>query len=356
MNDITNVIKKIISWYKENKRDLPWRKTKNPYVIWVSEIILQQTRVNQGLGYYLRFLEKFPNLATLAAAEIDDILKIWQGLGYYSRARYMHETARHIMLHLKGEFPSDPNDLYKLKGIGRYSAAAIASIAFNKSVPVVDGNVYRVLSRFFGIEIPINTSKAYPKFYEIAETLIKGHNPGIFNQAVMEFGAAICRFKAPLCLNCPVADDCYAYTNQKTSCFPVKNKKNKVRLRYFNYFVIEIESRFLFIKRMGNDIWKHLYEFPVIETKGKINTKEVFNEFEKKYHIKYAKQNKTKSSDFYFHKLTHQHIHAKFFRLKGEKIIAKKRRFKLLRISQFTSIAVPRLIEKYLTDEFGIIK
>jgi A/G-specific adenine glycosylase len=356
MNDITNVIKKIISWYIENKRDLPWRKTKNPYVIWVSEIILQQTRVNQGLGYYSRFLEKFPNLATLATAEIDDVLKIWQGLGYYSRARYMHETARYIMQNFKGKFPSDPNDLYKLKGIGRYSAAAIASIAFNKPVPVVDGNVYRLLSRFFGIETPINTSKAYPKFYEIAENLIVGHNPGIFNQALMEFGAVICRYKMPLCLSCPVANDCFANINQKTSYFPVKNKKNKVRSRYFNYFVIEINSRFLFIKRLSNDIWKHLYEFPVVETKDKINTKEVFKEFEKKFHIKLAKKDITKCSDFYFHKLTHQHIYAKFFRLTGEKLITKKEQFKLLEISQFTSVAVPRLIEKYLGDEFGIIK
>ena len=230
---------KLISWYLQNKRDLPWRKTKNPYFVWLSEIMLQQTRVAQGMSYYLKFTETFPTVFDLAKADESTVLKMWQGLGYYSRARNLHATAKHIAFELDGKFPSTYKEIVKLKGIGDYTASAIASICFTEPTAVVDGNVYRVLSRYFGIETPINSSAGNKEFKELAQTLIDTLKPGTYNQAIMDFGAIQCKPKNPICLFCPFSESCVALQKNKIDTLPVKDKKTKVRDRYFNYLVLK---------------------------------------------------------------------------------------------------------------------
>ncbi len=272
MKDFTSLL---IVWYKENKRELPWRETKDPYKIWVSEIILQQTQVNQGIKYYYSFLKAFPSVVDLANAEEDRVLKIWQGLGYYTRARNMHLTAKKIKNELNGVFPKTYNDLLKLKGIGTYTAAAISSICYNEFQTVLDGNVYRVLSRIYGINTPINTAKGKKEFYEMAHSLNVGKDKGTFNQALMEYGAIHCTPKAPKCDSC-VFESCYAYINKEVDTLPVKLSKIKVKKRYLNYFCILTNKEEIFIqKREDNDIWKGLYQFPLIETKEKVELQEL---------------------------------------------------------------------------------
>jgi A/G-specific adenine glycosylase len=257
---------KVTSWFQENKRDLPWRHTKDPYTIWLSEIILQQTRVAQGLPYYYRFLEQLPTVHDFAKAPQEEILRLWQGLGYYSRARNMHTTAKLIVEKYDGKFPDNYNELVKLKGVGPYTGAAIASFAFDEAVPVVDGNVFRVLSRVFGIETDIASSPARKEFTELAQSLIPENAPADFNQAIMEFGALQCTPQKPNCMFCPLQTECYAFQHEAQSQLPVKLKKTKVRNRYFNYFAIQKGKEFVMNKRPENDIWSGLYEFYLLET------------------------------------------------------------------------------------------
>ncbi len=258
----------IITWYNSNKRELPWRQTTNPYFIWISEIILQQTRVAQGLPYYEKFIKSFPALNDLAMAGEQEVLSIWQGLGYYSRARNMHKCAQTIIASFKGVFPATFDQLLTLPGIGPYTAAAIASLAFNKPIPVVDGNVYRVLARVFGIEKNIADAKSFNLFFELSQELINTKQPGIYNQAVMELGATVCMPQNPLCNNCPLNDICFARTHRKQKELPVKIKKNRNRNRYFTYLVIEQEELLAMVERNEKDIWKGLYEFYLIENKS----------------------------------------------------------------------------------------
>lgn len=258
--------KKIISWFQLNKRDLPWRHTKDPYTIWLSEIILQQTRVAQGLPYYYRFLEQLPTIQDFAKASQEEILRLWQGLGYYSRARNMHATSKLIVEKYGGNFPDNYDELIKLKGIGPYTGAAIASFAFGEATPVVDGNVFRVLSRVFGIGTDIASLPARKEFTELASTLIPVDTPADFNQAIMEFGALQCTPQKPNCMFCPLQSECYAFQHQSQGQLPVKLKKTKVRNRYFNYFAIQQEGKFVMNKRPEGDIWSGLYEFYLIET------------------------------------------------------------------------------------------
>ena len=239
----------LISWYEVNKRDLPWRETRDPYKIWLSEIILQQTRVNQGLPYYLRFEEQFPSVERFASAKLETILKTWQGLGYYSRARNMHACAKTVVEELNGSFPNNYIDLQKLKGIGKYTAAAIASICYDEEVPTIDGNVYRVLSRIFGLENDISESRTFKIFYEKAEELISKESPGDFNQALMEFGATVCLPKKPDCENCIFSDRCFALKKDLISSLPVKSKKVKIRTRHFQYLIILYGNRILIRQR-----------------------------------------------------------------------------------------------------------
>ncbi|WP_304232766.1 A/G-specific adenine glycosylase [Jiulongibacter sediminis] len=257
---------KIIEWYHQNKRNLPWRETSNPYFIWLSEVILQQTRVDQGLEYYLRFIETYPTVFDLAGAHQEEVLRNWQGLGYYSRARNLHAAAQYIANELNGNFPSTFAELKKMKGVGDYTAAAISSIAFGEKKAVVDGNVYRVLSRLFEIDTPINSTDGIKKFSNLADSLINNKRPGDYNQAMMELGATICKPKKPLCPECPLAAECQSLKNQTQQNYPVKINKTKVRDRYFNYLVIENESKIFFQKRPQKGIWAGLFEFLLIET------------------------------------------------------------------------------------------
>src|SRR6478736_1262977 len=257
----------LIKWYLQNKRDLPWRKTTDPYPIWLSEIMLQQTRVAQGMPYFLSFTTAFPTVFDLANASEEQVLKLWQGLGYYSRARNLHKTAQIVAFEMNGIFPDNYNDLLKLKGIGEYTAAAIASFSYNECVPVVDGNVFRVLSRYFDLETDIAQASAKKEFAALAFELMPKDNPAQFNQAIMEFGALQCVPKNPNCAECVFNDSCLALQKKKVNQLPVKLKKTKVRNRYFNYIIgIDEKENTIIQKRTAKGIWHNLYEFPLIET------------------------------------------------------------------------------------------
>ncbi|HEY0245131.1 MAG TPA: A/G-specific adenine glycosylase [Mucilaginibacter sp.] len=270
-----NFSDELIKWYNINKRDLPWRNTTDAYVIWLSEIILQQTRVEQGKPYFYRFLEKYPDVSSFAAAPEDDILKLWQGLGYYSRGRNMLKTARFVQENYRGNFPNSYHELIKLIGIGEYTAAAIASFSVNEPRAVVDGNVYRVLARYFGIDEPINSTAGKRIFQNLANDLLNQQHPGLHNQAMMEFGAMLCKPKNPACGICPVKTGCYAFINNATTTLPVKLKKLKIRERFFNYFLVTDGESILMNKRGEGDIWANMYDLPFIETQTLLTTDEV---------------------------------------------------------------------------------
>ncbi len=335
----------IIRWYHKNKRDLPWRHTNDPYKIWISEIILQQTRVAQGLPYYNRFIEQFPRIQILANAKEELVIKTWQGLGYYSRARNLHSTAIFISKTLKGKFPDSFEEIKSLKGIGDYTAAAIASFAFNKVYPVVDGNVFRVLSRYFGSHTPIDSMQGKKEFLAIAEKLIDKKTPGIFNQAIMEFGAMQCLPQNPLCNNCPLKKSCKALIRNQVNELPVKSHKTKTKNRYFNYFVIIQKGKLLIRKRTGKDIWENLYDFPLIETSKKASLKAVA----KTALIKNTSQ--ITSSASYRHVLSHQIIHAEFWILSGETTpvsFLNMPNHYFVSSTQLKKYPFPRLLEQYL--------
>lgn len=265
----TSFTPQILAWYQENKRELPWRSSNDPYKIWLSEVILQQTRVAQGLPYYQKFVNKYPTVADLANATEEEVLRTWQGLGYYSRARNLHKCAKLIAQEQQGVFPDSFVELKKLPGIGNYTAAAIASIAFNEAVAVVDGNVYRLLARYFGVDVDLSSSQAYREFYSIAKDQLGSADPAAFNQAMMEFGALQCTPKNPDCEKCPLQDSCYAKASNMQTQLPVKSKKTKVRERFFYYFLLIDDGRILMRARNTKDIWHGLYELFLIETTTK---------------------------------------------------------------------------------------
>jgi A/G-specific adenine glycosylase len=309
-----NFSKTLITWYLENKRDLPWRNTTNPYHIWLSEIMLQQTRVAQGLPYFLAFTETFPTVFDLAKAEEEQVLKLWQGLGYYSRARNLHATAKQVAFMLDGNFPDNYKDLLKLKGIGEYTAAAIASFSYNEKTPVVDGNVYRVLARYFGIKTDIATPKAKKEFTQLAAELIDPENPALFNQSIMEFGALQCIPKNPDCAVCPLNHSCFALSQRKTNELPVKIKKNKVIDRHLNYLlVIDSAQKSTATKRIGKGIWQNLYELPLIETDYPETETEIAFQIRKKYPE--AALVTLLDTENVLHKLSHQNLHIRFWKI-----------------------------------------
>jgi len=314
--------KVLIDWYLKNKRELPWRKTSDPYHIWLSEIMLQQTRIEQGLPYYQRFISAFPSVFDLAEAPQKKVLKLWQGLGYYSRARNLHDTAKYVAEELNGVFPSSYKELKKLKGVGDYTAAAIASICYKEPVAVVDGNVYRVLSRFFDVETPINSTPGIKEFKALASELLDEKDPSNFNQALMEFGALQCKPRNPLCESCPLSSGCLALQKDKIKELPVKLKKTKVKKRYFNYLVVYSEgNKTLLQQRTGKGIWNGLYEFPLIETKEPVNegafpSEEKINQILGSQELSLQLHNKKPV----VHKLSHQHIYTHFWWVKAEKI------------------------------------
>lgn len=261
----------LLNWYLKNKRDLPWRETKDPYLIWLSEIILQQTRVNQGLPYYLKFKENYPSIYHLAKAKEEEVLRLWQGLGYYSRGRNLLHTAKHIVNELDGNFPDTLKELKKLKGVGDYTAAAIGSIAFKIPEPAIDGNVLRVIARLYKIEEPIDDRKTLKKIKEISELLIAKDQPDLYNQAMMELGATVCTPHNPKCNQCPIREYCLSFPNKDYQRLPVKKNKVKVTNQLINYLVLENTKRKLFLKqRKENDIWKKMFDFPEL-TKTHIN-------------------------------------------------------------------------------------
>ncbi|AEH01070.1 A/G-specific adenine glycosylase [Lacinutrix sp. 5H-3-7-4] len=310
-----NFTKKLTDWYLVSKRDLPWRNTTNPYYIWLSEIILQQTQVNQGLPYYNAFTSTFPTVFDLANANETQVLKLWQGLGYYSRARNLHASAKYIVNELNGEFPNTFSEIIKLKGVGDYTASAIASICFNKVTAVVDGNVYRTLARLYDIDTPINTGKGFKVFKALAQELIDKKNPATFNQAIMEFGARQCKPKSPDCTVCPFNNSCLALKKNKIEQLPVKVKAAKVKKKHFNFVVIiSKDNRTLLEQRKGKGIWQNLYQFPLIETPKEIDIEGIEIELQNFTKLK----EKVYSVSLYnetpiVHKLSHQHLFTKFW-------------------------------------------
>ena len=309
--------KTLTQWYLQNKRDLPWRNDINPYTIWLSEVMLQQTRVAQGLPYFLRFTTAFPTVFDLANADEEEVLKLWQGLGYYSRARNLHKTAKQIAFEFNGEFPKTYTELLHLKGIGEYTAAAIASFAYNESVPVVDGNVYRVLSRYFDVETDIASAGAKKEFTQLAAELLPKGEANLFNQAIMEFGALQCVPKNPDCGICVFNDSCLALQKKKVTQLPVKSKKIKVTNRYFNYLVFLDENENTIIcKRTDKGIWYNLYEFPLLETIFSESDETIIGLIKHQNFI----ENKIQEIDLYNpieirHKLSHQHLYIRFWKI-----------------------------------------
>ena len=343
----------LLKWYQHNARQLPWRAEKKPYEVWLSEIILQQTRMAQGLPYYKRFLAAYPTVQDLANSTEKEVLRLWQGLGYYTRARNLHKCAQHVTTHLKGIFPQRYADLIKLPGIGPYTAAAIASIAFNEPVATIDGNVYRVLARIFGIEKDISLPNVQTYFSALAHSLMTYNRPGDFNQALMEFGALCCTPKKPHCHECPFAKICVANQKQKQHLLPVKGRKVKIKRRYFYYFMITFKDKIFFKKRLPGDIWCGLYDFYLIEqaqatTLAKLDTPLLAAIRQAGIIIKpYEK--------VYQHQLTHQRITATFFYLEVKAQLLKEiKKTDLVAVHQkeIATTPMPILIVQFLATQY----
>lgn len=330
------------AWYLNNKRDLPWRASSNPYFVWLSEIILQQTRIQQGLAYYNTFTTHYPTVQDLANASEDQVLKDWQGLGYYSRARNLHFSAKYICEELNGKFPTTYKDIIKLKGVGDYTASAVASICFNEKTAVVDGNVYRVLSRYFNIDIPINSTKGIKYFKTLAQELITDANPRDYNQALMDFGSMVCKPQNPECNTCVLENGCLAKAKDTIKNLPVKEKKIKIKNRFLNFIVFTNGTQTVLEKRTQNGIWKNLYQFPLIETEKTIDKKELIqNELLKNIPVKeIILFNDTP----WIHKLSHQHLHTQFWIVETSKIPTQNN----IKWSRIEDYAIPKLIHNFL--------
>jgi A/G-specific adenine glycosylase len=341
---------KLLDWYRVSKRDLPWRHTKDPYLVWLSEIILQQTRVEQGRSYYERFVENYPTVTKLAQAKEDEVLKLWQGLGYYARARNMLATARFIVSELDGVFPPTYAGLRALKGVGDYSAAAIGSIAFNLPVPVVDGNVLRFVARFFGITGPIDAQASKNMVREIASEMITTTDPGTFNQAMMEFGAVYCKPANPDCGHCIFNQACFAFSRKLVDKLPHKTKPAPRKTRHFHYLVMfSPDQRSVVMKRRsGNDIWKGLYDFPLIETGLPIDFQELVNQSGWKELTAGFNGGELRIAARHRHILTHQTIMAVFYEL--TRAASPVEGHIWIDLADFKKYPVPRLIERYLQN------
>ena len=337
-------------WYAINKRDLPWRSTVNPYHIWLSEIILQQTRVEQGMPYYLKFIDTFPVVADLANADEDLVLKLWQGLGYYSRARNLQFSAKLILSEFGGNFPDNHADILKLKGIGPYTAAAISSFSFGLPFAVLDGNVIRVLSRVFGIQTPFDTAEGKRQFQKLAQELLDKKNPAEYNQAIMEFGALQCVPKSPKCNVCPIVNDCIAFNTNTVSLLPVKSKKLKVKNRFLHFLVINKNNEVLIGKRKSG-IWQGLYEFPFLEFDENLNEKSVLKSPLWINFFKDSVKQISSISEVYIHKLSHQKIHAKFWEIDVN--CFRSSDFKIVKCNELQKYPVSSLIEKYLNSRIN---
>ncbi len=338
----------LLKWNKENNvRQMPWKGEKDPYKIWLSEIILQQTRVEQGLKYYKSFIECFPDIHKLANANDQKIYKLWEGLGYYARCRNLIETARYISRNLKGKFPGHYEEIKKLKGIGPYTAAAIASFAFNEPRAVVDGNVFRVLSRIYGIDKAIDTTEGKKIFNQIANELLDKQKPGLYNQALMDLGAVICK-PQPICKKCPFNRHCKAFLNDKIFILPVKSKKPGIRKRWFNYIILEHQGKFAIRQRGEKDIWNNLFEFLLFESNLELDQKGILKEIKKKGWLAKNDFEEKSISSLYKQQLSHQHIAGRFIKLK---LLQKpKLSGKILWINknEIKNYAFPKFINQYL--------
>lgn len=351
---MNEIVERLVNWYNVYKRDLPWRNSLNPYFIWVSEIILQQTRVEQGLPYYLKFINTFPTIKKLAQADQQDILNVWKGLGYYRRALNMHQAAQQVVNDYKGKLPNSYHELLKLKGIGEYTAAAIASIAFGEKTPVVDGNVIRVMSRVFMLNGNKNNKLLKKQLVDIIKPSMENISSSDVNQSLMELGACVCLPKKPACVICPIKAFCKAYNENKVEQYPTITNKVKQKIIYFNYLVIIINNTHVLMHlRNGNTIWKNMYQFPLIEDNKNFNISEL-----KKH--KYFKKHFSSElkfiyeSEVYKHILSHRIIYAKYFVFKLKK--DSDFPFEKININELDKLPLPRLIEKIKNDAAEVLK
>ena len=344
--------KLLIAWYHENKRNLPWRDTNDPYRIWISEIMLQQTRVMQGMTYYLRFLQRFPDSASLASAEQEEVLKYWQGLGYYTRARNLHEAARSLQANHQGIFPQRYEDVLALKGVGSYTAAAIMSLAWNQPYPVIDGNVYRVLGRLFAITTPYDTGKGKRQFKELASLIMNPQKAGLHNQAIMEFGALQCVPHKPECSQCPLKNRCLGFASGDPHRFPVKQHIIKVRERYFNYFFIQHQGYTFLSRRSKKDIWEGLFEMPLIETDYVMELEEIMetDQFKQLFRDTGELVTSVFEKNEIKHVLTHQILYAKFYTIEIRNENSTLQKFVKVPLENINEYAVPRLIHRFLSN------
>ncbi|MEP7230605.1 MAG: A/G-specific adenine glycosylase [Ginsengibacter sp.] len=341
----------LLSWNKnENKREMPWKGEKDPYKIWISEIILQQTRVHQGTSYYHRFIKSFPDVQSLAGATEQNVFKHWEGLGYYSRCRNLIASAKFISSKLNGAFPKTFEDILQLKGIGPYTASAIASFAYNQPHAVVDGNVFRVLSRFFGIEIPIDTTEGKKKYSILANDLLDKTTPGIYNQAIMDFGAIVCKPAQPLCYNCPLQAKCVAFKKKKVNDLPFKKKGIKRRERFFTYIIAEYNNAVYVRKRITKDIWHGLYEFILLETEELLSEKELPEMKISKALFGESDLAVISFSKTFSQKLTHQTITGKIFHISLAEPLKIEDGYDLLSKEEVELLPFPKFITSYLKD------
>ena len=348
---ITWFPKVLFKWDKENNnRPMPWRGEKDPYKVWLSEVILQQTRVEQGLKYYKKFIEAFPSINSLASAPEQRIFKLWEGLGYYNRCRNLIDTANNIVNNLNGKFPDRYEEIKKLKGIGPYTAAAIASFVFNESRAVVDGNVFRVISRIFGLDAPIDTAEGKRVFTEFANELISMQEPALFNQAIMDFGAVVCK-PAPNCKQCPFNGYCKAFRHNKVLRLPVKTKKVVVQRRWFNYVVMEYRGKVAIRQRTKKDIWHNLFEFLLIESRPRMSTAAVLKEIKKEGWLGQNSYEVKSMSPIFSQQLSHQRIEGRFTRLKLNRKHILSKEVLWIRKNDIKQFPFPKFVNQYLEQE-----
>ena len=352
--------KKLLDWFATNHRPMPWKGVRDPYIIWLSEIILQQTTVSQGTAYFEKFRDRYPSVSDLANAPADDVMKMWEGLGYYSRARNLHKMAKHITNNLNGLFPNTFDDILKLKGVGNYTAAAIASFAYDLPHAVLDGNVYRVLSRFFGIETPIDTTEGKHKFTELADKVLNKKRPADFNQAIMDFGATHCTPAKPKCPECPMQTECTAFRDNIVDILPIKSKKMVRKTRFFNYIVINEADSVFIRKRIEKDIWQELYEFPLVETTEMVEI--LRNEIPilsglrgVDFPISLLEMRLIRQSQPFQQLLTHQKIIATFWEFDAPKSVSKQLAivsdFQKIKRADLSDFAIPKIIDIYLKEK-----
>jgi A/G-specific adenine glycosylase len=339
----------LLQWNKQkNRRQMPWKGEKDPYKIWLSEIILQQTRVEQGLAYYHRFIETFPGIHELAKAPDSKVFKLWEGLGYYTRCRNLIATARHVSNDLKGKFPSTYETIKELKGIGPYTAAAISSFAFNLPHAVVDGNVFRVLSRVFGMRNPIDSTEGKKYFTKLANEILDKRQPGVYNQAIMDFGAVVCKPVMPICTACVFNKTCFASLHNKVNELPVKEKKISIKKRWLYYLVTEHENKTAIQQRVAKDIWQQLYEFPVVETNKEEESKEILMQAEKLNLLQKKNYEVIAVSPLFKQQLSHQLIAGRFIKIRLKGKLSQNKDLIWVTPGELKKFAFPQFINQYL--------